>query len=213
MKAKMDEIWKDIADIRGYQISNFGNVRSVDRIVNHPNSPNKQAIKKGQPIKPFINKGGYKEVVLLKKCFVGAGYNKVHRTIHRLVAQAFLENPNKYEEINHKDENKLNNNVNNLEWCSHIYNVRYGTGNKRSHESREQAIISIIDGIRTIYKSSKIAAPKECVSVAAIRYRVRKGYFKHKFGHSNKIDIWRLANAKEIELLGSSNFITIKDED
>ena len=140
MKAKMDEIWKDIADIRGYQIRNFGNVRSVDRIVNHPNSPNKQAIKKGQPIKPFINKGGYKEVVLLKKCFVGAGYNKVHRTIHRLVAQAFLENPNKYEEINHKDENKANNIASNLEWCTRKYNVYYGTGIERKEASRAIAI-------------------------------------------------------------------------
>lgn len=56
--------------------------------------------------------------------------------IHRLVAKAFIDNPNKYEQVNHKDENKLNNNANNLEWCDLNYNINYGTSHARSYLNR-----------------------------------------------------------------------------
>ena len=55
--------------------------------------------------------------------------------VHRLVAQSFIPNPNRLSEINHKDENPLNNCVENLEWCTHKYNVNYGTRNKRASEN------------------------------------------------------------------------------
>ena len=57
--------------------------------------------------------------------------------VHRLVAFAFLQNPNQYPQINHKDENKLNNKLENLEWCSVLYNNKYGTRLKRVSESNK----------------------------------------------------------------------------
>jgi hypothetical protein len=52
--------------------------------------------------------------------------------VHKLVAKAFIPNPNSYTEVNHKDENPLNNNVDNLEWCTHHYNMTYGTCQERA---------------------------------------------------------------------------------
>lgn len=100
----------------------------------------------------FVNAEGdvismkHKEPILLSP-FLRHGYERVtlwengkkfNVSVHRLVAMAFIDNPNGYDEINHKDEDKTNNNVNNLEWCSHLYNIRYGTGTKRSAETRKR---------------------------------------------------------------------------
>lgn len=82
---------------------------------------------------------------LLKGCISSRGYQMVHlRTkdtnklcsVHRLVAETFIPNPLHLSEINHKDENKLNNNVSNLEWCSSEYNKNYGTRNKRISKTK-----------------------------------------------------------------------------
>ena len=77
---------------------------------------------------------GYMRVCLWEN---GKKYNV---SVHRLVAMTFINNPdpNTYTEINHKDENKTNNNVNNLEWCTKIYNLNYDTRNKRSAETRRK---------------------------------------------------------------------------
>lgn len=53
-------------------------------------------------------------------------------SVHRLVAETFIENPNNLPEVNHKDENKLNNSVENLEWCDRVYNINYGTAHERA---------------------------------------------------------------------------------
>ena len=115
----MKEKWKDIPNYEGlYQISNLGNIFNVKR-----NKIKKQT----------INKEGYYYVMLSKKG------KKTYFLVHRLVAQVFLDKSkykcvNKDDNIilvvNHKDENKLNNNLNNLEWCTNKYNVIYS--NKRN---------------------------------------------------------------------------------
>lgn len=106
----MEEIWKDIDGYEGiYQVSNLGNVRSLNW--------GKRGIVRNLYLKK--QNRGYLHVELAKN-----GKRKAF-TVHRLVANAFLENPNGYPIINHKDENKQNNNVENLEWCSLTYNVRY----------------------------------------------------------------------------------------
>ena len=124
-----NEIWKDIAGYEGlYQVSNLGRVRSVERVV---------LMKDGKYRKtyPFIRKqrvknNGYYQVNLSK-------YGSIRWfSVHRLVAQAFIPNPNNYTHINHKDENKDNNIVENLEWCTHHYNCMYGTGRERQKISR-----------------------------------------------------------------------------
>ena len=106
------EIWKDIEGFEGlYQISNFGKVKSLH---------NRGGIKE-RILKPYKKKNGYLQVKLRNKNHIK------YETIHRLVAQAFLPNPTKLPSINHKDENKENNNVDNLEWCSVGYNNTYGS--------------------------------------------------------------------------------------
>ncbi len=101
------EIWRDIDGYEGhYQVSSYGNVRSVKK-------------------EPYVLKGdyqsnGYKRVYLWKDG------RKENRLVHRLVALSFLPNPNGYTDVNHIDEVKSNNNYENLQWCTHIYNMNYG---------------------------------------------------------------------------------------
>lgn len=112
------EIWKDILGYEGlYQVSNFGRVKSLK-------------FGKERILKPGINKYGYLHVVLSKN-------NKQKNFyVHRLVAEAFISNPHNYPCVNHKDENPLNNNVENLEWCTASYNSNYGTRNERMSKSK-----------------------------------------------------------------------------
>lgn len=108
----MPEVWKDIKDYEGlYQISNYGRIRSLNKT-------------KGRIRKQSIQRGYY--YIWLSKNSKGKMY-----IVHRLVAQHFIPNPLHLPEVNHKDENKLNNNVDNLEWCDAKYNSNYGTRNER----------------------------------------------------------------------------------
>lgn len=117
------EIWKDVVGYEGlYQVSNLGRVKSlpVHRKVGWADYISKEII-----LKQSVDRSGYLVVCLHKE--------KVRHIakVHRLVALAFLENPNNYRCVNHKDEDKTNNNVNNLEYCTHSYNNNYGTRNER----------------------------------------------------------------------------------
>lgn len=107
----MIEIWKPVKGYEGlYEASNLGNIKSVSRdslLSSHR-----------------INRG-YLSVSLYRN-----GVGKRH-LIHRLVAQSFIPNPNNLPYINHKDENPLNNRVDNLEWCDQTYNVNYGSAQER----------------------------------------------------------------------------------
>jgi hypothetical protein len=126
----MQEAWKEIEGYEGiYQISNKGNVKVVDGIDAAGRT------RREKLMHTSINRGGYQQVMLRKN-----GTIKLHR-VHRLVATAFIENPNQYGEVNHKDENKLNNGVDNLEWCTHQYNSLYGTRVERTAEKRRRKVI------------------------------------------------------------------------
>lgn len=115
----MQETWRDVPGYEGlYQVSNQGNVRSVDRLVI---DTNRKRLYKGKQLNPILDRKGYKFVILSRQ-----GRLK-NMKVHRLVAMAFIPNPENYPEINHKDENKVNNFVENLEWCTTQYNTSYGT--------------------------------------------------------------------------------------
>ena len=119
-----NEIWKDIEGYEGiYQVSNLGRVRSLDRTYILKNGRQQSA--KGCIMSQFDTKDGYKSVRLRT-----SESRKTFR-VHRLVAMAFIENPHNLPIINHKDENKINNCVDNLEWCNQEYNVCYGSSLQR----------------------------------------------------------------------------------
>lgn len=116
-----EEIWKDIKGFEGaYQISNFGNVKSLPRVVN----------------KIYVGKvRQYQQKELIRKQrLIGHGYlyvglnsnsSQSNILVHRLVAWHFIPNPENKPTVNHKDGNKLNNHVNNLEWATHSENAKH----------------------------------------------------------------------------------------
>lgn len=116
----MEEIWKDIKGFEGlYQVSNKGNVKNrFNKLISQENCK------------------GYLRVHLHKN----SKYS--HFLVHRLVAEAFIDNSSNLPQVNHKDEDKTNNCVENLEWCDAKYNVNYGTSNYRRSEVQKGKIFS-----------------------------------------------------------------------
>lgn len=122
----MVEIWKDIKGYEGlYQVSNLGNIKSLNY--------NRKGISK--ILKQGLEKGGYLRISLSK--------NKKSKTkaVHRLVAEAFIPNPDNLPQVNHKNEDKTDNNVNNLEWCNVSYNINYGTRTERCGKSSNKVVL------------------------------------------------------------------------
>ena len=123
--------WRSIIGYEGlYEVNNIGEVRSLDRTQYEQkfiNGSYKEVLvhHAGKVLAQTMHRKGYMEVKLSK-----GGEQTTHK-VHRLVAEAFIPNPNNYLQINHKDECKQNNCVENLEWCDQDYNIGYGTGNFR----------------------------------------------------------------------------------
>lgn len=144
MKENFMEEWRDIKGYEGlYKVSNTGKIMSL----NYAKS------RQSKIRQNMITESGYARILLSNnnknKCYF----------VHRLVAEAFLSNPNNYPSINHKDENKQNNNVDNLEWCTFSYNNNYGTKNQRISDTKSKVVYQYSkDGILlNWYKSAKIA--------------------------------------------------------
>ena len=139
----MSELWKCIVGYGGdYEISNYGNVRTKRRKGSA-----------GGELKQKTDKKGYRYVNLCKD-----GKYKRY-LVHRLVADAFIENPNRYPCVNHKDERKENNHVDNLEWCSYKYNNNYGTARARASVTRYKPCIGVWgDGHTERFNSCTLAA-------------------------------------------------------
>ena len=159
------EIWKNIKGYEEeYQVSNLGNVRSLGRYINGPRGKRKIDSK---ILKPYKTSYGYLVVSIKNKKMM----------VHRLVAEAFINNPDLLPQVNHIDGNKTNNNSNNLEWISSRGNVihAYNTGlKKRKNFPKEDMIDMYINQNMTL---SKIAEIKKC-SPATIR-RVLTDYNIH----------------------------------
>ena len=122
------EIWKPVRNYEGlYEVSNLGRVKSL----NYKRTGKERILKAGK------SGNGYLQVNLYKDG------NREQPLVHRLVATAFLDNADNLPEVNHKDEDKTNNCVENLEYCSRLYNMNYGTGSKRSAEKRSKPVFSV----------------------------------------------------------------------
>lgn len=122
----MKEIWKDIPDYIGlYQVSNFGRVKSLKRTVIGNNG---QAFNVEEKI--LSPKRRSKNRKYLAVCLYRNSKTQTE-SVHRLVASAFISNPDNLPFVNHKDENPNNNEIENLEWCSPYYNNTYGGARER----------------------------------------------------------------------------------
>lgn len=124
------EIWKDISEHPYYQASNLGRVRSTERELHTTRNGKAFVLKQsGYILRQNINKSGYLMVSLGTR-----GKRKTY-IVSRLIAKLFIPNPENLPEVNHKNEDKLDNRVCNLEWCSREYNQSYGTRNSRISET------------------------------------------------------------------------------
>lgn len=172
------EVWKEISGFCGYQVSNIGRVKRSKK--------DKEKI-----IRQQKTNSGYLSVSIYK---CGKQYRK---NVHRLVADAFLRNENELPFVNHKDENKLNNSVENLEWCSADYNMNYGTINKRISDKRKERtsvkkkpVVQFIgDGKNGIIFESISSAAKETGTQRTSILNCCKGTQKTANGYK-----WKYAN-------------------
>lgn len=138
-----NEIWKDVCD--GYKVSNYGRVLSL--------------------AKTTIRGRKYDKILSASKKdngYYAVSINGNNEYVHRLVAKAFIDNPNNFNEINHKDEDKSNNKVDNLEWCTKSYNVSY------SKSLKIKQIDPITKEVINRYDSAIRAAIKNNISASAI---------------------------------------------
>jgi hypothetical protein len=145
----MEEIWKDIKGYEGlYQASNLGNIRSLKRFTTN-----------GKVLKGVPDKDNYLKVTLSKNSI------RKNHCIHRLIARTFLNNPNNLSIVNHKDENKQNNKVSNLEFCTVKYNNTYNEIHKRKGIKKRKKVIQIKNNnIVQIWDSATIASQELKIS-------------------------------------------------
>ena len=165
-----NEIWKDIKGYEGlYQVSNLGRVKNKRR---------------NKLLKLQLQKDGYLRVGLYDKNLKWSC-----KKVHRLVVEAFISNPNNLEYVNHKDEDKSNNDASNLEWCTKHYNNSYGTRGKRISKTmlekykknplshRHTPVRDLVTG--EVFNSVKEAAQRYGISTTHVQY-VSQGKRKSK---------------------------------
>ena len=162
-----DEAWKDVLGYEGlYKVSDKGNVYSVER---------KDSIGRkcgGRTLQLRCTRDGYLQVELSEN-----GMRKT-KYVHRLVAEAFIPNLNNYLEINHKDENKANNHVENLEWCTRKYNVNFGTTIERVTQKLSKKVKAVnVETGEVIAFSSTMEAERKGYNSGAVSQASRGIYY------------------------------------
>ena len=157
----MEEVWKPVKGYEGlYEVSNTGKVRSLDRETTYRlRSTTTQRLFKGKILNTY-SVNGYR-IVAISKTVDGRSITE-RVLVHRLVAESFIPNPNGLPEVNHIDEDKTNNCVQNLEWISHRENALHGTALERGHRKLRKKVIQFTkDGQLVKEYESLLAVRKE----------------------------------------------------
>ena len=185
-----NEEWRTIKGFEKYEVSNYGRVRSKDRVVIR-NDGHKLTLK-GKLLKPITDHKGYVKVSI----YNSNGIKISH--VHRLVAIACIENPNMLPQVNHKDGNHANNSVYNLEWCTSEYNHRHALENNlykveedspRAKLTKEQVISIYKDYQHTMLIDSKTNITKEKLPTTEIsidEYLSNASTITYKFNSANQ---------------------------
>ena len=181
------EHWKEVKGYEGlYEVSDQGRVRSLDRdiLVKRKNGDYTLHID-GQIITPQKRRHGY-----LAVCLYGHGGKNgrfTQMSVHRLVAIAFIPNPNGFTEVNHIDEDKQNNSADNLEWCDRITNVHHGTAIERRRQKqingKQSKAVSqfTMDGVYLRTFESMHEAGRQGFAAANIHKAIH-GVYSHAYG-------------------------------
>lgn len=165
------EVWKDVVGYEGlYQVSDLGRVKSL------PRPPVRY---QGREMTQHCDSKGYKRLWLCKE-----GVSKNYK-VHRLVAEAFIPNPNNLPQVNHKDEDKSNNFVGNLEWCDNRYNATYNGRMEKITRKISRRVRCLETNV--LYDSVKEASRKTGVAHSNIVY-VCQGKFKQAKGYHFKYE-------------------------
>ena len=184
----MEEVWKDIPEFEGYyQVSDLGRIRSLDRVVNCKSAGKRFA--KGRVLKDSKRSDGYRHIALWR------GWQKKVFLIHRLVAQAFLLNPENKSQVNHKHGNKIDNRASELEWNTHKENTEHAVQSglipsTSSPQSLAIVQLSLDQKVLNIWPSAKEVQRRfgyDCSSIA----KCAKGKSKTAYGFK-----WEYANRK-----------------
>ena len=143
------ETFVKIEGFEKYEVSNLGKVRNI---------------KSGRILKPYLTKKGY----LMHLLYENNKQN--HLLLHRIIATAFIDNPEEKPQVNHIDENKLNNDLSNLEWCTERENAIHGTRTKRVAEKLSQKVIQLDlnDNILNVFKSMRQAERETGIDATSI---------------------------------------------
>ena len=166
------EVWRDVVGYEGlYKVSDKGHIYSVERI-------SSQGIKiGGVMLKPAYSKDGYLKVVLYKNGM------RSYKRLHRLVAETFIPNPNSFPQVNHLDEVKDNNCVENLEWCTSKYNNNHGTRIERSARTKSKKIRAVnVETGEVLTFNSGVEAIREGYSGGNVSAACR-GIYRHDRGN------------------------------
>lgn len=171
----MSELWKEIKNTEGnYLVSNKGRIFAKSRMVK--NGDNTFRYTNSHFMTPRKQNSGYLTVHIMNK----------NKLIHRLVAEAFIDNPLNYPQVNHRDEDKTNNCVDNLEWCTSKYNMNYG--NRRKKEKQSKIKLYSVQNIDTgeIFISPKEAGEKyginnDCITLSCRGKTKRAGGYRWRY--------------------------------